>query len=146
MQNEPTNPPDANAEPTDSADALQAELDATSAQLAEAQQTIANLERRNRIDALLREADAVDVDAARLLTEHTIEGMDEPDVQVAVADLRRHKPYLFNPPRQRESRGSAMAPRTAHEAADPKALAAEQAAETGNRRDLLRYLRLRRGA
>lgn len=110
--------------------------------LSDNEQTIAALERRQRIDALLSDADAVDLEAARLLTEVAVTQMEDQDVAVAVEDLRRHKPYLF---RQRRESAQAMglAP---NESADGSPLdqAAELAVASGDRRDLLRYLRLRR--
>lgn len=120
---------------------VQAQLEALQGQLDAAHQTVGHLERRQQIDALLAESDAIDMEAARLLTERAVAQMSEPDVKLAVRDLRRHKPYLF---RQRMAGGhGAMAPRL-H---DDEALAdhaAEQAMHTGDRRDLLHYLRLRR--
>lgn len=121
---------------------LQARLDAAQQRYEQAEQAIGSLERRQRIDALLVEADAIDLDAARLLTEVTVQAMDEPDVAEAVADLRRHKPYLFRAERELPV-GLALAPRQ-DEMQDPTARAAEQAQHSGDRRDLLRYLRLRR--
>lgn len=113
--------------------ALQSRLD-------ESQQTITALERRQKIDALLAASDAIDPDAARLLTEITVAQMDEPDVAAAVEDLRRHKPYLFR--HRQASPGSAMSPRLESPAAHEHA--ADHAAATGDRRDLMDYLRLRR--
>lgn len=111
-------------------------------QLDEARATIARLERRARIDELLRDADALDLETARLLTELTLQQMDQPDLDAAVADLRRHKPWLFHrrEPIQRDPlavSGESIEP-------DAPADAARHAATTGDRRDLLRYLRLRR--
>jgi len=113
-------------------------------QLDSSQDTITSLERRQKIDALLTDSDAIDLEAARLLTEISVSQMDEPDVSTAVSDLRRQKPYLFrHRPRPTDS---AMAPRVAPGAVLPAAqdAAAERAAATGDRRDLLDYLRLRR--
>lgn len=118
-----------------SVETLQHDLD-------EARETIAHLERRQHIDALLRDADAIDLDAARLLTEHAVGAMDEPDLAMAVQDLRRHKPYLFQRPGD-TGRG-VMGPRLDTDPPDPAAHAAAQAMQTGSRRDLLAYLRLRR--
>ena len=118
------------------------ELRAMSAKLEEANQTVAGLERRQKVDALLMESDAIDLEAARLLTEQAVLLMDEPDIEMAVNDLRRHKPYLFR--HRREPEDSAMAPSIHPNGHDPAEQAAEQAARTGDRRDLLRYLRLRR--
>lgn len=121
---------------------LQAQLDQTRQRYEQAEQAITSLERRRRMDELLTDADAIDLEAARLLTEAAVQAMDEPDLAEAVADLRRHKPYLF-----REHVGMpgglALAPHIAG-ADDPLARAAEQAQHSGDRRDLLRYLRLRR--
>jgi chromosome segregation ATPase len=121
---------------------LQAQLNEAQQRFEQAEQTIDSLERRQRIDALLAEADAIDVDAARLLTEAAVQTMDEPDVAEAVQDLRRHKPYLFHPD-STSSDGLALAPQIEGND-DPLAQAAEQAQHSGDRRDLLRYLRLRR--
>lgn len=121
---------------------LQAQLDQTRQQYEQAEQTISSLERRQRIDSLLAEADAIDIEAARLLTEVAVQSMQDPDIAEAVEDLRRHKPYLFHKEHD-EPGGLALAPR--HDGLDdPLARAAEQAQHSGDRRDLLRYLRLRR--
>ncbi len=121
---------------------LNEKLHALQAKLTEADQTIVGLERRQKVDALLTEADAIDLETVRLLTEQAVSLMDDPEVELAVNDLKRHKPYLF---RHRQSLGaSAMGPSIDHPGHDPAEQAAEQATKTGNRRDLLRYLRLRR--
>lgn len=108
----------------------------------QAEQQLEALERRQRIDQLLMEADAIDLESARLLTEAAVQTMDEPDVIEAVDDLRRHKPFLFHASVD-EPTGLALAPRIEAEG-DPLVQAAEQAQHSGDRRDLLRYLRLRR--
>lgn len=121
---------------------LQTQLKAQEVRLNEANEAIERLERRQRIDALLTESESVDLAVARLLTEQAVSEMDEPDVDLAVKDLRRHKPYLF---RQQSYGSPAMA---AHptDTADPAEQAAERAINSGNRRDLLDYLKLRRRA
>jgi TolA-binding protein len=122
---------------------LNGELRVLHAKLNEANQAVSDLERRQRVDALLTEADAIDLEAARLLTEQAVRTMDDPDIELAVEDLRRHKPYLFR--RRMTYDDSAMAPSLPDPGHDPAEQAAEQAAKSGDRRDLLRYLRLRRG-
>ena len=110
-------------------------------ELRKAQQTVTHLERRQHIDALLADADAIDLDTARLLTERAVEQMSEPDVRLAVDDLLHTKPYLF---RQRHvSSSGAMAGRDHADGASAEQ-AAERAVNSGDRRDLLDYLRLRR--
>ncbi len=123
-------------------DQLNTELGDLRAKLTEADQVITALERRQQVDSLLMEADTVDLEAARLLTEQAVLTMDEPDVAMVVKDLKRHKPYLFR--RRTEVGSSAMSPTIDSPGHDPAELAAQDAARTGDRRDLLRYLRLRR--
>lgn len=110
-------------------------------ELAEARRTIEQMERRQRIDALLAESETVDFEAARLLTERAVAEMDEPDVAMAVEDLRRHRPWLFS---RRERGESGVMSARVDEEAETAASAASRAATSGHRRDLLAYLRLRR--
>ena len=128
---------------TDDLTTLQTQLAAAQQELAATRQQLEVTERRQRIHQLLIESDAIDLEAARLLTEAAVAGMDEADVKLAVDDLRRRKPYLFR--RREREVASSLSPRPRPRGhaigADD---AAEQAAATGNRRDLLRYLRMRR--
>ena len=121
---------------------MQTQFEQLQQQREEAEQAITSLERRRRMDELLTDADAIDLEAARLLTEAAVQTMDEPDVAEAVDDLRRHKPYLFRVESEMAG-GLALAPRF-DGVVNPVAQAAEQAQHSGDRRDLLRYLRLRR--
>jgi len=121
-------------------DETRSQAESLQGELGEARETITALERRQQVDRLLADARVADLEVARLLTEMAVEQMDEPDVQLAIDDLRRHKPYLFHEP---ADPGSAMGARgSSHDA--PARHAAQHAADTGNRRDLLQYLRLRR--
>ena len=65
-------------------------------ELEQARQTVSQLERRQAIDEVLTDAETVDLEVARLLTEAAVSMMDEPDIRMAIEDLRRHKPYLFH--------------------------------------------------
>lgn len=120
----------------------EAGLAALRAELAEARGVIAALERRQKIDALLAESEAVDLEAARLLTEHAVSGMAAPDLALAVSDLRRQRPYLF---RRRSEPGALGMGAREVAGVSPLEEAAERAVATGHRRDVLAYLRLRRG-
>lgn len=120
---------------------MRRELEQTRQRLAETDAQVTRLERRQRIDQLLAESDTIDMQAARLLTESAIEAMDEPDVEAAVADLRRHKPYLFG--RSSLAGAPTMGTDGVIEA-DVVSTAQQEATTSGHRRDLLRYLRLRR--
>jgi hypothetical protein len=120
---------------------LQRQLGEASQALQETREQLEAAERRQRIDQLLIESEAIDLEAARLLTEAAVSQMDEADVADAVAELRQRKPYLF---RNRRSVGGMGARGTGgtHLQLDE---AARQASFSGDRRDLLRYLRMRRG-
>lgn len=121
---------------------LQNKLKDAQDELGKTQRTIAQLERRQKIDALLADADAVDFEVARLLTEAAVEVMEEPDVATAIEELRRGKPYLFRH-RAAPSAGAMPARARGHDSSTTME-AAQVAAASGDRRDLLRYLRLRR--
>jgi hypothetical protein len=139
---------------------LQSELTQLHQQLHEARQTVRDLDRKRKIDALLAESDAVDLSTARLLTEAAIVDMDEPDLKLVIADLRRSKPFLFRSRRSSnnsnnnssDSANTSPTPRAVAQGLriTPPPLQAQQAAQqaiaTGSRRDVLRYLRLRRGS
>jgi len=122
-------------------ESMRAELAALREQYGESQETVTALERRAKIDALLSEADSIDFGAARLLTEAAVSEMDEPDVALAVEDLRRHKPYLF---RNDDAVAVSLAAHLPDDGQGDQQQAAQDARASGDRRDLLRYLRLRR--
>ncbi len=115
--------------------------------ITELERTRDAVERRHAIDLALIEADAVDLESARLLTEVAVASMSDADAKAAVADLKKRKPFLFrsrtpSPTSSAASMSSAPA-RRADSAADHAA--SEAAARAGDRRALLRYLRARRG-
>lgn len=117
-------------------------IGALEAQLAQAHEALDASERQRTIDLALMEADAVDVETARLLTEIAVLEMEEPDVRLAVADLRERKPFLFR--RSRRAGVSAMGIGGAGGGGDELEAAAETALATGDRASLLAYLRMRR--
>jgi len=122
---------------------LQKALAEKTSKLDEQAQAIRELEQERAIDEALIEAHAVDLETARLLTGMALGEMDEPDVERAVAELRERKPFLF----RRVARGTgALSPRdvTAAPASERLSRAAEEACASGQRQDVLRYLRLRR--
>lgn len=118
--------------------------------LAEARAAIDVVERRHRIDLALIESGAHDLETARLLTELAVASMEAPDVDAAVADLRRAKPFLFRAAPIAPPAAAAHAPDAGAmggaplEPAGAAARAADEAARTGSRAALLRYLRERR--
>lgn len=108
--------------------------------------TIAALERRTAIDEQLIADGVVDLDVARLLVKSMIQEADDTalDVVEAAAELRRSKPYLFQPPTVVGTGRGAMSPRVSPDATNQADAALAQAQETGHGADLLRYLRARR--
>jgi signal recognition particle GTPase len=120
---------------------LKGQLQDTNVELEQSRSLIDKLERRQQIDEVLSESDAVDLEVTRLLTEAAVEMMEDPDIREVVEDLRRHKPYLF---RKQSVKATVMGAHPRGPGRSEVNQAAEQAAATGNRRDLLRYLRLRR--
>ncbi|MGD9693149.1 MAG: hypothetical protein AB7G17_10200 [Phycisphaerales bacterium] len=102
-------------------------------------------ERKRQIECCLAEAGAVDIAAARLLTEAAVEEMDAPDVAVAIEDLKRTKGWLFGHGHVSGAGASVMSGRVGERWSSALEDAAEEAAVTGDRGALLRYLRLKRG-
>lgn len=133
------------SESTEQEAGLSERITALEAQLSQAHEALDASERQRSIDLALIEADAVDVETARLLTEIAVMQMDEPDVLLAVSDLRERKPFLFR--RARVAGVSAMGVHGV-DLRGGSAGALEEAAEaalvTGDRASLLAYLRMRR--
>lgn len=123
------------------AEAAEARAAQLERQLAETRETLDAAERRRAISEGLAQAQALDLETAALLTEAAVAQMAEADVGAAIADLKRRKPFLF----RQAPRPGAMSP--APRAAAPRdtlADAASAARDSGDRRALLEYLRLRR--
>ena len=124
-------------------EALEARVAELEAALLSAEEAIVLSERRGEIDRELTAARAVDLETARLLTEAVISEMDEPDVALAVRDLCERKPFLFSGKRHGGS-GISMSPTGAQGGGDARGAMAQQARSSGERSELLRYLRARR--
>jgi hypothetical protein len=92
----------------------------------------------------LTAAKAVDLETARLLTEAVIAEMDEPDVVLAVRELCDRKPFLFGAKRHAASGGVAMSPDQVRGGDEELSTIAQRAKSSGDRSELLRYLRARR--
>ncbi len=121
---------------------LHDQLHALQGRLEEADRTIGQLERRSQIDSLLAESKAIDLDAARVLVEHSVSQADEPDVSAVVSELKAKKPYLFR--RSVQASGSTMSAKLDDEITEPLSMAAGRAMRSGDRYDLLQYLRMKR--
>jgi hypothetical protein len=115
------------------------------AELAAANDAIAMVERRSQIEQEVSRANAVDTETACLLTEIAIAGMDEPDVAIAVKELRSKKPFLFSGGGSaRKSGGSLMSAMVQRGRSEDLESMAGDARSSGDRGALLRYLQARR--
>ncbi len=139
------------------ATAAEEELEAARARITELESELGNandavkqVERRSAIDLELTSAKAVDLETARLLTEVAIGQMDAPDVSVAVRDLCDRKPFLFACKSHGVHVGGvSMGPGgpggQGASSGDELESMASKAKVSGDRSELLRYLRVRRG-
>ncbi|HCT46249.1 MAG: hypothetical protein CMJ35_00240 [Phycisphaerae bacterium] len=123
---------------------LEAQVRELESALGKAEETIAQVERRGEIDRELTAAKVVDLETARLLTEAVIGEMDEPDVGIAVRELCERKPFLFGGVRHGVQRGVSMSPAAQGGEEDGLDVMAHRARSSGDRGELLRYLRARR--
>lgn len=125
-----------------------AELEAENKRLRE---QLVRAERRRSIDAALVEASAIDLETARLVVESELSQADDPSAEDAVARAvevtRASKPFLFGAASEPSfPAGGAMAPMAAPPDGDGLEDLASSARSSGDRRELMRYLRARRGA
>jgi len=129
---------------------LKSDLAERQKKLSEHEQTIAALRSRQKIDELLLSAGAIDLEAARVLAQAELAKDGQPsdsDIEQAVGELRRRKPFLFRTRATHAGGGGALSPKGQEISPQQNALtqAATEAGSTGKRGDVLRYLRLRRG-
>lgn len=139
------------AEAEEKAAALEARVHELEGELASANASIKSVERRGEIDRELTAAKAIDLETARLLTEAAIGEMDSPDVSIAVRELCDRKPFLFACKKHGVhlgySGGASMGPSNGMQGGDDEIeLMADRARSSGDRSELLRYLRVRRGS
>tara|TARA_R110000868_G_scaffold119469_2_gene317005 strand:+ start:348363 stop:348872 length:510 start_codon:yes stop_codon:yes gene_type:complete len=113
-------------------------------ELAEANDAVVSTQRRGDIERELTAARAVDLETACLLTEATIGEMDDPDVAVAVRELKSRKPFLFSCATH-GTHGSVMSSQAGSGGGGGLGRMASSARSSGDRNELLRYLRARRG-
>jgi len=110
-------------------------------ELGAAREALAGVERRAEIERALSGASVVDLETAVMLTESAVAQMDEPDVELAVRELRARKPFLFG-----DSVGGVSSAMGARVSSGDGGLGelASRARGSGDRGELLRYLRARR--
>jgi len=141
---DPTQPEDQQPSEHQQVETLKEQIIQLEAQLAEAQRTIAHTQRRAEIERELTAARAVDLETATLLTEAAIAEMDQPDVAIAVRELASRKPFLFAAHRAAGPAGVSMSPAPTDDKHHAVNSIAQRARVSGDRAELLRYLRARR--
>jgi hypothetical protein len=102
-------------------------------------------ERASKIELELMRAGAIDAATAAVLVRDALARLpegDERDVGELVAELRRRAPYLFREVASGVSSATAV---PEGDAPGPRDEAAERARRTGNGKDVLAYMRTRRG-
>lgn len=125
--------------------ACEQRIEALEGELESAREMLSGVERRSEIELALTESGTIDLETARLLTEASIASMDDPDIAVAVRELRARKPYLFGKGTTAAS-SSVMGTMSAPSEDEEIGSMADRARGSGDRAELLRYLRARRGA
>ncbi|MFI4883242.1 MAG: hypothetical protein ACIAQU_11735 [Phycisphaerales bacterium JB064] len=132
------------AERTQMAQDLADQLRARDQQLQDLRDKASKLERRGTIERSLAQAGAIDTEALALLIENRLDVDEDATPQRVIAQLQRERPALF---RASSARASAMSPSHPSQGAPGRAVvdrAREDARATGDRRALMKYLRLRR--
>ena len=130
---------------------LKGQLTHVEEHLCETKKQIDDARAEQEVRLALIDADAVDVETARLLVQNMLdenaEGEGNPDIGQIVRTIRERKPFLFRTERSVQDNGSVMGghlrPQQIHRAT-PLHHAASEARNSGRRQDLLRYMRLRR--
>lgn len=112
------------------------------AELLSAKQTLEAFQRRREIEQQIIDAKASDVETAMILVEQTLLRKPDQDVAGAVAEIRSKKPHLFEPATAKHSGLMAAA---GSRASSPAEAALKSARDRkGERKSLLKYLRLKR--
>jgi len=126
--------------------ACEARLGELADELESANAAVVSTQRRGDIERELTAARAVDLETACLLTEATVSEMDDPDVAVAVRELKSRKPFLFSCGTHGSggTGGTAMSSQVGS-SGNVLGKMASTARSSGDRNELLRYLRARRG-
>lgn len=133
-------------EPSPEPEKLKGELAAAEAALAEARAALETAQRRAAIEREVARSQPIDAEVVVMLCETAAKAGDNgkgPDAAAIVADFKKRKPYLFRTPTPAAPRATAMAAASASPANELERVA-DEARSTGDRRALLRYLRLRR--
>lgn len=119
---------------------LKARVEEIEARLHQQQQQAERQTRRHELERLLTLSGAVDVETAATLAQQRLDSEDAGVAEV-VRDLKSAKPFLFGRPLAAPVMAGAS-----DGAPDPLEDAADAARRTGDRNQVLRYLRLRRQA
>ena len=151
----PDDPQARAAEAEQTADALRAQLERRNDELAlaeaqrdEAQMQMSVAETQSRIEKVLLGTGVIDLETATLLLKKRMdfsEDLTGDQIRNGIQTLLGDKPFLSGPkPAALSMPGATTSPRQAPAGGDALLRAAKKAAQTGNRKDIAEYLRLRR--
>ncbi|MEO1008703.1 MAG: hypothetical protein AAFX79_09055 [Planctomycetota bacterium] len=127
------------------ADQLAEQLAEREAELHEHRGKLEKLERRSAIDRAVASSGAIDGESLAMLVEARMEANASIGAERVIAVLRRERPALFRASGARASAVSPMHPSQGSHGGARLDRARSEARSTGDRRALMRYLRLRRG-
>jgi len=126
-------------------DELKQQLAANEAQIRSSESLLAAMQRRLEIDDLLIECGSLDMESARALVEQSLADREHETAEAAVNELQRRKPALFRGSRCTHAAAQAARNVNGQSLRQESLLrAAVNAGETGQRHDVMQYLRLRR--
>ena len=121
---------------------LQASLDELRSALDESRSMLLASERRRTIDETLAGLHPADLETARVMLEGALQTDAEGEaIREAAKELKRRKPFLFRTPGAAQAGSMGGRPRQKAGTLDTHA---KSASETGDRKALMRYLRVRR--
>lgn len=121
---------------------LEISLAQLKAELLSTRQTLEAFQRRREIEQQIIDAKASDIETAMILVEQTLIKKPEQNVADAVAEIRSKKPHLFE---QDPPRATGLMAVGGSRAASPAEAALKTARDRkGERKSLLKYLRLKR--
>ncbi len=109
---------------------------------------IGRIETRQQLASQLSQAGSIDVETAMLLVEKRMEGTDQSEVSVIIDELKKQKPYLFENSHPQEpnklSAKTAGVKAAVSSGSEHLVRQGRQAARSGSRTDMMRYLAARR--
>ena len=128
------------------AEGLTAELSEARGQIEKLNEELGTIRMEQKLMQKLSAAGAVDLEAASLLVKSRIDEQTDEGIDKAIENLKKEKQYLFSKTSSSVTvvKGTVGAKEKVSSAQTVLERAAKRASETGDRKDLQEYLRVRR--